>query len=210
MASLRRITRERILDEAIRLVERDGVQALTFQALADRLGVSKQAVLYWYPSKWELMTDYSAPELRKEADVLLGAIAGSKRAADAIERFIRAFVDHYAQRLPQFRILYLSPPVGGEPNSPQQQAALAPVHQITASVYGALESRIASDPDFIRNATPRRLAVAVHMSAIGVVTLFALADALADPLAQPMKEMVDAMVALQTGGGAAVAQGRLV
>mgnify|MGYP006172724959 CR=1 FL=1 len=38
------------------------------QALADSLGVSKQAILYWYPSKWELMADCSLPLIRQEAD----------------------------------------------------------------------------------------------------------------------------------------------
>jgi AcrR family transcriptional regulator len=197
--SPRRVTREAILEEATRLVERSGVNALTFQALADALEVSKQAVLYWYPSKWELMTDYSVPEMRKEADVVLAAISGSQTAADAIGRFVRAFVHHYAQRLPQFRILYLVPPVGGGPSTPDQQAALAPVHRITSSIYGALESAIAADPDFVREADPRRLAVAVHMSALGLVTMLALADSISDPLRHQMDDLIDAMVALQTG-----------
>ena len=201
----RRVTRERILEEAVRLVERDGVGALTFQALADTLQVSKQAVLYWYPSKWQLMADYSVPEMRKEADALLGAIAGSRHAADAIERFIRAFVRHYVQRLPQFRILYLLSPVGGEPNAPEQQAALAPVHRITSSIYAALEAWIAGEPGYTAN--PRQLAVAVHMSAVGMMTMFALADALGDPMVHALDDMLDAMVALHKGPTAPKATG---
>jgi AcrR family transcriptional regulator len=201
----RRVSRETILHEAARLVERDGVNALTFQALANTLGVSKQAVLYWYPSKWELMTDYCAPEMRKEADVLLAALSGSRTAPEAIGRFIRAFVNHYAQRLPQFRILYLIPPVGAEPNTPEQHAALSPIHRITSSVYGALESAIAADPGFIREADPRRLAVAVHMSALGLVTMLALADSIGDPLLHQTDDLIDAMVALQTAGAGELA-----
>jgi AcrR family transcriptional regulator len=199
----RRVSRELIQDAALTLVERGTLSALTFQALADALGVSKQAILYWYPSKWELMADCSLPILRQEADALIGAMAGSRGGADAVERFIRAFARHYASRLPQFRVLYMIQPLGLEPNAPEQQAILAPVHRVTSSIYAALESWIAGDPDFARdNVSPRQLAVAAHMSAVGLVTMFALADALGDPLVHPLDKMVDAMVALAVPGQA--------
>jgi AcrR family transcriptional regulator len=193
----RRVSRELIQESALRLVERGSLAALTFQALADALGVSKQAILYWYPSKWELMADCSLPIIRQEADVLIGAISGSRDASDAIERFLRAFGGHYATRLPQFRILYMVHPLGIEPNAPDQQVALAPVHRVTSSIYAALETWIAGDPTYAADkSTPRQLAVAAHMSGVGLVTMFALADALGDPLVHSMDSMIEAMVAL--------------
>jgi AcrR family transcriptional regulator len=193
----RRVSRELIQDAALGLVERGTLSALTFQALADALGVSKQAILYWYPSKWELMADCSLPLIRQEADALIGAMSGARDSADAIERFLRAFAGHYANRLPQFRVLYLIQPLGVEANAPEQQSALAPVHGVTSSIYAALESWIAGDLGYARDdVSPRQLAVATHMSAIGLVTMFALADALGDPLLHPLDKMVDAMVAL--------------
>jgi len=187
----------------LKLVEQDSLGALTFQALADTLGVSKQAILYWYPSKWELMADCSLPIIQQEADALTGALAGSRNADDAIERFIRAFAGHYSSRLPQFRVLYLIQPLGIEPNAPEQQLALAPVHRVTGTIYAALENWIAADADYARsNVSPRQLAVAAHMSAVGLITMFALADALGDPLVHPLEKMVDAVVALHRRGRA--------
>ena len=61
MPPQRRVSRELIQEAAINLVERGGLTALTFQALADRLGVSKQAILYWYPTKWELIAECGLP-----------------------------------------------------------------------------------------------------------------------------------------------------
>ena len=200
----RRVSRELIQEAALALVERGTLTALTFQALADTLGVSKQAILYWYPSKWELMADCSLPIIRQEADGLIAALARSRDGADAIERFIRAFASHYAARLPQFRVLYMIQPLGIEPNAPEQQAALAPVHRVTSSIYAALESWIAGDPAFAQaDVSPRQLAVATHMSAVGLVTMFALADALGDPLVHSFDKMVEAMVALHRRGDAA-------
>jgi AcrR family transcriptional regulator len=199
VAPQRRVSRELIQEAALELVERGSLTAVTFQALADKLGVSKQAIIYWYPSKWELMADCSLPIIRQEADALIAALTGSRDAPDAIERFIRAFASHYGSRLPQFRVLYMIHPLGIEPNAPEQQAALAPVHRVTASIYGALEAAIARDGEFANGANPRQLAVATHMSAIGLITMFALADALGDPLIHPLDKMVDAMVALHAG-----------
>lgn len=199
MAPQRRVSRELIQEAALALVERGSLTALTFQALADTLGVSKQAIIYWYPSKWALMADCSLPLVRQEADVVIGALAGASDATDAIERFVRAFAAHYISRLPQFRVLYLIQPAGIEP-APEQQAALAPVHGVTSSIYAALEAWIGGDTGYAQDGvTPRQMAVAVHMSAVGLMTMFALADALGDPLAHSHEKMVDALVALHTG-----------
>ena len=179
------------------MVERAGLNGVTFQALADALGVSKQAILYWYPSKWELIADCGVPIIRQEADALIGALAGSRDGSDAIERFIRAFASHYAPRLPLFRVVYLPEPLGTEPNAPDQQAALAPIHRVTSSIYAALETWIASDASLAQqDVSPRQLAVAAHMSAVGLITMFAVADAYGDPLVHSFDKMVDAMVAL--------------
>jgi AcrR family transcriptional regulator len=196
----RRVSRELIQDAALAMVERSGLTGLTFQALADTLGVSKQAILYWYPSKWELIADCGVPIIRQEADALIGAVAGSHDGRDAIERFIRAFARHYVSRLALFRIVYLPEPLGTEPNAPEQQAALAPIHRVTSSIYAALETWIAGDSSLAQtDVSPRQLAVAAHMSAVGLVTMFAVADAYGDPMVHSVDKMVDAMVALYRG-----------
>jgi AcrR family transcriptional regulator len=205
----RRVSRELIQDAALAMVERAGLTGLTFQALADTLGVSKQAILYWYPSKWELIADCGVPIIRQEADALIGALAGSRDGSDAIERFIRAFARHYAGRLPLFRVVYLPEPLGTEPNGPDQQAALAPIHRVTSSIYAALETWIAGDPSLAqKDVSPRQLAVAVHMAAVGLMTMFAVADAYGDPMVHSLDKMVDAMVALYRPRGALATQAR--
>ncbi len=200
MAPQRRVSRELIQQAALDLVEQGGLTALTFQALADALGVSKQAILYWYPTKWELIAECGLPLMRQEADALIAAVAGSRDGADAIERFIRAFARHYAKRLPQFRVLYMPEPINAEPNAPEQQAALGPIHRVTASAYAALEAWIAGDPAFVlQSVNARQLAVAAHMSAVGLMTMYAVADAYGDPLVHSLDNMVDALVTLQSG-----------
>lgn len=197
MPPQRRVSRELIQDAALALVELGGLTGLTFQGLADALGVSKQAILYWYPSKWALIADCGLPMMQQEANALISALAVSRDGGDAIERLIRAFAGHYATRLPQFRVLYMPQPLSTEFNLPEQQAALAPIHRVTSSIYASLESWIARDPEYAGDeVSARQLAVAAHMSAVGLMTMFAAADAIGDPMVHRLDQMVEAMVAL--------------
>jgi AcrR family transcriptional regulator len=196
-----RVTREMIVEHAQRLVAEQGTGALTFQALATRLGVSKQAIIYWYPSKKELVRDFCLPALIEERDVLLAALAGATSASDAIERYVRAFVAHHASDLGRFRMLYLW--VQFEPEiaigSVDDQALLDPIHATTSSGYDALELKLAADAAFTAGANPRQLAVAVDMAAVGLLTMIAMADSINDPWVHSTDSLVDALVGLLCG-----------
>ena len=203
MATSKPITREAIVKQAMKIISRKGASAVTFQALASAFDVSKQAIIYWYPTKWTLVADICLPLMRAEAEALLPAITDSPTARDAVARVVRAFVGHYKDRLRQFRLLYLPEPLGvTRPNARAQQAALAPVHAITSSVYKALEDKITSDSTYLAGVSPRRAAVAVHMAAVGLVTMFAAADALGDPMLHSEDDMVDALTAVLLAKGA--------
>ena len=56
----------RILDEARKLVRQGGPDKLTFDAIAARVGVSKQAVVYWFPNKASLVEALVRPALEAE------------------------------------------------------------------------------------------------------------------------------------------------
>ncbi|HZY08257.1 MAG TPA: TetR/AcrR family transcriptional regulator, partial [Ilumatobacteraceae bacterium] len=48
-------TRDRILDSATDLFGRRGVDAVSLDAIAADVGVAKQTLLYWFPSKDDLV-----------------------------------------------------------------------------------------------------------------------------------------------------------
>ena len=68
MRAQRRITREAIVKEAVKIIAHKGAGAVTFQAIATAFGVSKQAIIYWYPNKWALVGDICLPFMREEAE----------------------------------------------------------------------------------------------------------------------------------------------
>lgn len=200
MATRRRVTREIIVAEARRLVAEQGTSALTFQAIASILGVSKQAIIYWYPSKRELARDFCLPLLKEERDVVMAAIAGTRSAKEAIEAFVRSLVDYHLSDLGRFRMLYLW--IQFEPGfslRPGDEHLLDPIHETTSSAYDLLEAKIAADTSFLGDGNARRLAVAVDMAALGLITMVAMAEAMNDPWRHSTASMVDALVDLLTG-----------
>jgi AcrR family transcriptional regulator len=200
VTSSARVTREAIVAKARRLVAEQGTAALTFQALASALGVSKQAIIYWYPNKRELVRDFCLPALKEERDALSAALAGTTSAAEAIEKYVRALVAHHLSDLGRFRMLYLW--VQFEPGiaaGPDDEHLLAPIHEATSSSYDVLEAKIAADNSFLGIGDARRLAVAVDMAAIGLITMIAMAAAVNDPWRHSTESMVDSLIALLTG-----------
>jgi AcrR family transcriptional regulator len=200
MPAKRRVTRDAILDEARRIVAEEGTGALTFQLLASRLGVSKQAIIYWYPSKAELVRDFCLPVLGAEAAAVSAAMEGVEGAPAAIEAFVRTIVTYHLADLARFRLVYLwvqfEPDIVPEPVV--AKALLDPIHATTSSGYDLLEAAIAADPEFTGGQSPRTLAVAVDMAAVGLITMLAMADAVDDPWKQSPEELLDALVALLT------------
>lgn len=205
MAGRGHMSREVIVDAAQRLAAERGTAALTFQALAATLGVSKQAIIYWYPSKWELLRDVAVRGLRAEADSTAAAVRDARSAPEAIERFVRALIGFHLADLGRFRMLYLATQFDRRAAPPGPVGkVLGPIHQTTSAMYAALESRIAADPPFVGGENPRRLAVAAHMAGIGLITMLALADSVQDPMAHDTGALVDSLVALLTARGKGV------
>ena len=83
-------TRERILATARRLLGKEGPKAVSFDAIARQMGVSKQAVLYWFPSRPDLLAAMFVPWLELESETAEGALAEATTRADAVAAFVRA------------------------------------------------------------------------------------------------------------------------
>jgi AcrR family transcriptional regulator len=199
MAGRSRISRDAIVEQAHRILSEQGYGALTFQALAEAMGVSKQAIIYWFPTKWDLALAYALRVLDGEAEATIAATARADSAAAAIEAFVRALVGNYLGNLGDFRMLYLAPQFDPSIASAMPNAeSLAPIHEKTSTIYAALEAKIALDPGFRPGASPRRLAVAAHMAGLGLLTMLAMAEAVNDPLKHSSKDLLEALIILLT------------
>ncbi|MCC5969647.1 MAG: TetR/AcrR family transcriptional regulator [Pararhodobacter sp.] len=184
-------TSARILDAASALIQSGGPSALTFDAIARRIGMSKQAVLYWFPNKITLISAIALPCLRAEAEAASAAARTAETPADARKRIVLALISFHLADLPRFRLMYVSQQVGGH-------TALAPemlkrIHPVTDTMYTAITEALGNNPD------DRAQAVALHMAALGHVLLMSLADAVGDPLKHKPETLAEVLASMLAG-----------
>jgi len=158
-------TRERILDSATDLFGRRGVDAVSLDAIAAEVGVAKQTLLYWFPSKDDLVRAV----LISAAHELTVLIDAAVRAApddplDRIEAVIRA-VFRPAVRRPA--LLGLVREVSRLPSAAGDRltADLAPLVD-RAVVYLGDEM----DAGRLRRADPRLVASLCYATVTGIAT----------------------------------------
>jgi len=183
-------TSEQILAVAHELLVSEGLGAVSFDAIARRIGRSKQAVLYWFPNKQELMAAMFVPWLAAEADVAVSAVVNAQSRSAAIDAFVRAIAQFHFSDLDRFRMMYLLPQtIKQNARFLDKEKITEQVHPVTRKIYDALVAHLEAD-----GLAARREAVAIHSAILGVVLMVALTDSAHDPLLHSELELVDALI----------------
>ena len=190
---LRATTRQSILQGAEAVLLRDGLDALTLEAIAAELGLTKQGLYYHYASKEALLTELALQEWTAAADAVQAATEAAAGAAEALEALVRSYVARYVGRLPMFRLA-----TQGAQLSPlaarlgrEQLEAIRPLND---RMYGPTERKLreaqrAGQADAALD--PRRLAFVAHTSAMGLLTMQLMVSAIDDPLRHGEQALVD-------------------
>ena len=190
---LRALTRQSILQGAETVLLRDGLDALTLEAIAAELGLTKQGLYYHYASKEALLAELALQEWTAAAEAAQAATEAAATAADALEALVRSYVARYAQRLPMFRLA-----TQGNSLSPlaahlarQQLDAIRPLND---RMYGPTERKLRAAQRAGRADAaldPRRLAFVAHTSAMGLLTMQLMVSSVDDPLRHAPQSLVD-------------------
>ena len=157
-------TRDRVLDAALVSFGGPGYEATSLDAIAADLGLSKQAILYYYPSKQALLDaviDHSAVEL---AEVLEGAMVAAGPNGDRIEAVVRS-VFRLALRRPELLGLLREVSRLGPPAATRLTAALDPMVQ---GARGFLEAEM--DAGRMRKSDPGLLLMSAYSTVLGAAT----------------------------------------
>lgn len=157
-------TGDRILDVALQHFGTRGYEATSLDAIAGELGVRKQTVLYWYPSKQALLDAVvarSAEELRATLD---GVLTSAGDGLDRIDAVMRA-VFRFAVRRPE--LLGLLREVG--------RLGSAPAIDLGARVKPLVERAVEFvaeeiDAGRARRADPRMVLLFTYSAVVGVAT----------------------------------------
>ncbi|HEX3538904.1 MAG TPA: TetR/AcrR family transcriptional regulator [Acidimicrobiales bacterium] len=157
-------TRDRVVDAAVVAFGSRGYDATSLDALAAELGVRKQTILYYCPSK-EALLDAAIDRAAAELSVVLEeALAGAGSGWARIEAVVRS-VFRLAARRPELLGLLREASRLGPPAATRLTAALGPLIDRAASF---LEAEM--DAGSMRRHDPRLLLLAAYSAVIGVAT----------------------------------------
>jgi AcrR family transcriptional regulator len=160
-----RPTRERILDTALDMFGTRGVDAVSLDEIAREVGVRKQTILYWFPSKEELV----AAVLEAVAAELVVVIDAAIRAADddpleRIDAVVRA-VFRPAVRRPA--LLGLVREVSRLPDAQADRLR----HHIQSMVDSCVEYlQLEMDKGRLRRGDPGMIAALAYATVTGIAT----------------------------------------
>lgn len=157
-------TADRVLDAAVESFGTRGYDATSLDALAAELGIRKQTILYWFPSKEALLNaviDQSAAEL---STALNDALDRAGKGWDRVEAVVRA-VFRMALRRPALLGLLREVSRLGPPWSVRLTDALDPLVQRAREF---LEAEMESGT--MRTTDPRLLLLNAYSTVIGVAT----------------------------------------
>ncbi|WP_167148849.1 TetR/AcrR family transcriptional regulator [Actinomyces sp. ZJ308] len=93
---MRSSKRDRIITGALELAHRDGFDTLTFEALAEHVGLTRGGVIYHFRTKTELLegiADAFFERWRNEALEALGKPLEEASSAERVEALVRSVVD---------------------------------------------------------------------------------------------------------------------
>jgi AcrR family transcriptional regulator len=157
-------TRDRIVDSALAAFGTRGYDTTSLDALASELGVRKQTILYYFPSKEALLdavVDRAAGELSGSVEL---ALAGAGGGWDRVEAVVRS-VFQLAGRRPELLGLLREVSRLGPPAATRLTAALDPLIG-RATAFLEAEMRAGT----MRAQEPRLLLLAAYSTVIGVAT----------------------------------------
>lgn len=157
-------TDDRVLDAAIESFGTRGYEATSLDALAAELGIRKQTILYWFPSKEALLgavIDRCAAEL---SESLERALSRAGRGFDRVEAIVRA-VFRLALRRPALLGLLREVSRLGAPWSTRLTDLLDPLVDRARAFLDA-----EMDAGTMRRTDPRLLLLSAYSTVIGVAT----------------------------------------
>lgn len=157
-------TSDRILDAALASFAARGYEATSLDALAKGLDLTKQSILYWFPSKDAVLEATIARSATDLSRALESALQAAGPGWVRVEAVVRS-VFRLAARQPELLGLLREVSRLGPPAATQMTLALEPLVQRASSF---LEAEM--DAGTMRRHDPRLLLLAIYSTVIGMVT----------------------------------------
>jgi len=121
---MRTSNRQRILDAAVNVINRDGVGAVTFESVAAEAGLTRGGLLYHFPSREALLRgidEHLVQSWEASMEALLGKSAGEASALERYQTFVRVSAQSATRAELMFMLESVDAEVGDRPWAPAVQ-----------------------------------------------------------------------------------------
>jgi len=191
----RRQARQEILETAERILQEQGIDAVTLASVAGELGMTRQALYHYFASKDALVRSLVVALLDEEIEVLVAAVAPGEEPATVLGTLIRAFHDHYRGRLDAFRLIYGQLQLNLESTTKMDPATIREeINPRTRRLFDVLEARLAgAGADDARRRRVRQLAFTAWTAALGLMTILSVTEATGDPLVHSSQDLLETL-----------------
>jgi AcrR family transcriptional regulator len=189
-------SREEILEAARQVLLRNGVAAMTLDAVAREVGVSKPALYYYFSSKDALLFELIFDALRLHAQTVHDAVDAARDGPDALGAVLRETVKSFAPRLEDFRLAFLYGQVstpGAVHFDAEQFARIRPLNNLLlAGAARKLGEESQGHPNRA-GIEPRLMAFLAYLSALGLLTMKGMVESMEDPLIYSDDQLIEGM-----------------
>ena len=205
----RRQARRDILDTARQILREQGADAVTLTGVASELGMTKQALYHYFPSKDALLSSLLTALLEAEINVLIAAVQAEPDPGKTLSALIRAFYAHHIGDLDAFRLLYCeSQLVSASEHGYGPDVIRDSINPLTRNLFDILEARlIQRDIPAKERKRMRELAFTAWTSALGLLTMLSVADNTGDPLIHSDAALLDTLAGVFDAAAAEAARG---
>lgn len=185
-------SRDEILAAARAVLLRDGIAAVTLEAVAKEAGMSKTGLYYYFASKEALVFELVFGAHQLHAGRVRDAVDLADDGPAALAAVIRGTVETYAPNMDDFRLAYLLGQVSSGSRmamTPEQLNRIRPLNDMLLA--GATRLVAAGrEPGPIE---PRLLVFLAFLSSVGLLTMKGLVESQGDPLLYSDEQLIEAL-----------------
>jgi AcrR family transcriptional regulator len=188
-------SRQEILGAARRVLLRGGgLAAMTLDAVAAEVGVTKTALYYYFRSKDALLFELVFGVFEAQFQAIHDAVEATSDGAGALRAILRETVATFAPRLDDFRLAFMHGQVAGAGAvhfDDQQFARFRPLNDLAfAGAAKKVAEQRRNRPGRAR-VEPRLLAFLAYLAAVGLLTMKGMVESVDDPLIYSDEQLVE-------------------
>ncbi len=171
---------------------RDGIGAVTLDAVSREAGMSKTGLYYYFASKEALVFELVFAVWQSHGERVSCAVDAVETGQEALSAVIRNTVERFAPQMDDFRLAFLVSQISGPSGLQVSQEQFERIRPLNNLILSEATAKL-SESDRPGVVEPRLLGFLAFVSALGVLTMKGLVESLGDPLLYSDEQLIDGL-----------------